>query len=343
MPALVFIAGGLLIPLVRTIIQSLENKDSSEFVGIDNYQTVITSPTFFTAENWDWSNIFGSRLFWIAAVATVIGLVIGLVNGRVVRRPFEATPGSVIVLLIAFFFAACLVLGTLRGSIVNNLWWVIVVTILSTAFGLAVAVLSDRAKGENVAKSLIFLPLAISFVGAGVIWTLIYQTRNVSKPQTGVLNALWIGLGELSNSGWQKWLVVGRGAGDRRRARLRRLERATRRELQPGGGRRRHRRAVGRLDRDLPVPRPRRLRRDRRRRRGEDDLQRGRRPALQQHVADGGADLDPDRLRHGDLLVGDQGRPHRVRRSGPHRRGDRVADVLAHHAARRSCRPSASS
>ena len=41
-----------------------------------------------------------------------------------------------------------------------------------------------------------------------MIWTLIYQTRNVSKAQTGVLNAVWIGLGELSNSGWQKWLVV---------------------------------------------------------------------------------------------------------------------------------------
>ena len=92
-------------------------------------------------------------------------------------------------MLFAFFFAACLVLGTVRGSIVNNLWWVIVVTLLSTAFGLAVAVLADRAKGENIAKSLIFLPMAISFVGAGVIWTLIYQTRNVTKPQTGVLNA----------------------------------------------------------------------------------------------------------------------------------------------------------
>ncbi len=60
---------------------------------------------------------------------------------------------------------------------------------LSTAFGLAVAVLADRAKGENIAKSLIFLPMAISFVGAGVIWTLMYQPRNISDPQTGVLNA----------------------------------------------------------------------------------------------------------------------------------------------------------
>ena len=164
-------------------------------------------------------------------------------------------------------------LGTLRGSIVNNLWWVIVVTILSTAFGLAVAVLADRAKGENVAKSLIFLPLAISFVGAGVIWTLIYQTRNVSKPQTGVLNAIWIGLGELSNSGWQKWLGRGRGAGDRRRARLRRLERAARTRATAGwvvaGG-------IGvlvvALIADLPVPRHRRLRRDRRRRGGAETI-----------------------------------------------------------------------
>lgn len=206
-PALLFIAGGLLIPLVRTVILSLQNNNSTEYVGLDNYHDVITSDAFFTAGGWDWSNIFGSRLFWIAVVAAAIGIGIGLFNGRVVRRPFESTPGSTIVLLVAFFFAACLVLGTLRGSIVNNVWWVVVVTLLSTSFGLAVAVLADKAKGENVAKSLIFLPMAISFVGAGVIWTIIYQTRNVSKPQTGVLNAVWIGLGELSNSGWQKWVV----------------------------------------------------------------------------------------------------------------------------------------
>ena len=67
----------------------------------------------------------------------------------------------------------------LRGTLFNNMWWVIVVTVLATAFGLAVAVLSDRAKGENLAKSLIFLPMAISFVGASIIWRFMYQPRNV--------------------------------------------------------------------------------------------------------------------------------------------------------------------
>ena len=153
------------------------------------------------------SNIVGSRLFWIAVVFIAIGVVIGVVSGRKVRSAFEATPGSTISLLAGFFFLACIVLGTLRGSIINNLWWVITVTLLSTALGLAVAVLADRAKGENIAKSLIFLPMAISFVGAGVIWTLIYKPRNINEPQSGLLNAIWYGLGQLSNSSVQKWIV----------------------------------------------------------------------------------------------------------------------------------------
>ena len=55
---------------------------------------------------------------------------------------------------------------------------------------------------------MIFLPMAISFVGASVIWRFMYQPRNVQDAQTGVLNAIWVALGELSNAGWQKWLVA---------------------------------------------------------------------------------------------------------------------------------------
>ena len=85
------------------------------------------------------------------------------------------------------------------------------VTALATAFGLAVAVLADRARGENIAKSMIFLPMAISFIGAGIIWRFMYVTRNVTRPQTGVLNAIWVGLGELSNSAVAE-VARGRGA-----------------------------------------------------------------------------------------------------------------------------------
>ena len=59
----------------------------------------------------------------------------------------------------------------------NNLLWLIVVPAASTAFGLLAAQLTDRIKWGSVAKSLIFMPMAISFVGAGVIFKLVYEAR----------------------------------------------------------------------------------------------------------------------------------------------------------------------
>ena len=77
-------------------------------------------------------------------------------------------------------------------SMHNNVLWLIVVPALSTAFGLLAAQLTDRIRWGNIAKSLIFMPMAISFVGASVIWKLIYDTRPVDQAQIGLLNALWL-------------------------------------------------------------------------------------------------------------------------------------------------------
>jgi alpha-glucoside transport system permease protein len=74
----------------------------------------------------------------------------------------------------------------------NNLLWLIVVPAASTAFGLLAAQLSDRIRWGNLAKSLIFMPMAISFVGAAVIWKLVYDTRPAGQEQIGVLNAVWL-------------------------------------------------------------------------------------------------------------------------------------------------------
>jgi alpha-glucoside transport system permease protein len=62
----------------------------------------------------------------------------------------------------------------------------------STAFGLLAAQLTDRISWGNIAKSLIFMPMAISFVGAAVIFKLIYDTRPVGQDQIGILNAVWL-------------------------------------------------------------------------------------------------------------------------------------------------------
>jgi alpha-glucoside transport system permease protein len=77
----------------------------------------------------------------------------------------------------------------------NILFWMLVATPLTVIFGLLVAVLADRSKFEKVAKSMIFMPMAISFVGASVIWNFIYEVKPPGSPQIGLLNAIVVALG----------------------------------------------------------------------------------------------------------------------------------------------------
>ncbi len=91
----------------------------------------------------------------------------------------------------ATIFTDRLMLETFR----NNLLWILFGATFSVVFGLLIAVLADRSRFETFAKSLIFLPMAISMVGAGVIWNFIYEVKGVADPQIGLLNAIWVGLG----------------------------------------------------------------------------------------------------------------------------------------------------
>jgi len=77
----------------------------------------------------------------------------------------------------------------------NILFWMGIATPLTVGFGLLVAVLADRSGYERVAKSLIFMPMAISFVGASVIWNFIYEVKPVGAEQIGLLNAVVVALG----------------------------------------------------------------------------------------------------------------------------------------------------
>jgi alpha-glucoside transport system permease protein len=77
----------------------------------------------------------------------------------------------------------------------NTAVWVVLVPLLSTAIGLAYAVLVDRARGEAFAKALIFLPMAISFVAASIIWKFMYEYRPTPRAQIGVFNAILKALG----------------------------------------------------------------------------------------------------------------------------------------------------
>ncbi|MEW5956365.1 MAG: sugar ABC transporter permease [Chloroflexota bacterium] len=95
----------------------------------------------------------------------------------------------------------------LQEAIRNNLMWIVFGSTLSVIAGLLVAVLADRSKFERVAKSLIFLPMAISFVGASVIWNFMYEVRPVDAPQIGLLNSMVVALGGEPHP-WDKWAAI---------------------------------------------------------------------------------------------------------------------------------------
>jgi alpha-glucoside transport system permease protein len=87
----------------------------------------------------------------------------------------------------------------------NNLIWLVVGTGFSVGFGLIVAVLADRTRPgfETIIKALIFMPMAISMVGASVIWKFVYEFRPPGAEQIGLLNAILTGLGGKP----QAWLL----------------------------------------------------------------------------------------------------------------------------------------
>ena len=89
----------------------------------------------------------------------------------------------------------------------NNIMWIVFGATLTVIVGLLIAVLADRSSFERLGKSAIFLPMAISFVGAGVIWNFIYEVRPVNAPQIGLLNAIVVGLGG-NPQPWPAWTAI---------------------------------------------------------------------------------------------------------------------------------------
>lgn len=77
----------------------------------------------------------------------------------------------------------------------NTAIWVILTPVLATAIGLVYAVLIDRARFERFAKTLLFLPMAISLVGASIIWKFVYDYKATDQDQLGILNAILKSLG----------------------------------------------------------------------------------------------------------------------------------------------------
>lgn len=122
-------------------------------------------------------------LTWYLAMPTVRSVYLSFLNAS--STEFVGPANYV------YAFTSAAMLESFR----NNLIWLVVGTGFSVVFGLLIAVLADRSRFESIAKALIFLPMAISFVGAGVIWKLVYAYKPAGEDQIGLLNAIVAVLG----------------------------------------------------------------------------------------------------------------------------------------------------
>jgi len=210
------LGAGLIIGLVAN---SRRNKVGLLEGSVGSLVLLASAALMFLASAW---SIIGERItsgqflslpavLVVLALVALIGVGILAVTGRVDSfDSFERTSSSVGSVIAGLFLLSYAVLSVVRGTFFNNIWWVITVTTMSVCLGLAIAALAERAGStENLAKSFIFMPMAISFVGASIVWRLQYQPRfPATETQTSVLNSVWVALGRLSFSSWPRILVL---------------------------------------------------------------------------------------------------------------------------------------
>lgn len=128
-------------------------------------------------------------IFWIApaVVLLVVFLVYPIITTIILSLKDAASRGYVGLANYKYIFTDRNMLLVLR----NNLLWLVLFTLVTLTFGLLIALLADRVKYEAVAKSIVFLPMAISFVAAGIIWKFMYDFQPAGAPQIGTVNAIF--------------------------------------------------------------------------------------------------------------------------------------------------------
>jgi alpha-glucoside transport system permease protein len=125
---------------------------------------------------------------WLGPALAFLAIFLVYPMVGTIIRSFQDNAGQNFVGLdnFSWFIGSADALSALK----NNLLWLVFLTIGVVGFGLLVAVLVDKVRYESFAKSVIFVPLAISMVAAGVIWLYMYLYKPPGAVQTGTLNAI---------------------------------------------------------------------------------------------------------------------------------------------------------
>lgn len=132
-----------------------------------------------------------NKLFaWVWVAPAIIFVLIFLVYPTVqtIIWSFQNANSTIFVGLknYALIFTSSNLLEVLK----NNIFWLFLATAGTVILGLIIAVLADRVRAESVLKATIFVPMALSFVAASVIWGFVYAYQPPGQPQIGLLNAI---------------------------------------------------------------------------------------------------------------------------------------------------------
>jgi alpha-glucoside transport system permease protein len=161
--------------------------------GVGGIVLLFTTANFFIEQLSDvWTQRLQPFVFIGPAVGMLIwGMVLPTVKTLVASFYDESSLGFVGLKNFIFVFSDPGMLTVFRNSVL----WIVFGTGFTVSAGLLIAILADRSRFEVAAKTLIFMPMAISFVGAGVIWNFIYAVKPITAPQIGLLNALVVANG----------------------------------------------------------------------------------------------------------------------------------------------------
>ena len=238
-PAILILIWALALPTIRTFIYSLKDADAKNWIGLTELTEKMTSeslvPVFQQMTNGFW-------VLMVALLILGLILLFKAIRRRnhqeehletAEKKPLISTKGLIWILALGIIVLLVLIVPVIKAFIEvsrkvdvkdmillenyrfaftdpqmlivfrNNVLWVIIGTFFSVALGLLIAVLADRSRYEKIYKSIIFTPMAISFVGAGVIWKFIYNYKGQGN-ETGLLNAIIIAFGGQP----QAWLQI---------------------------------------------------------------------------------------------------------------------------------------
>lgn len=124
---------------------------------------------------------------WILPAVFLLGFYLVYPTTNTILLSFQNADSTEYVGLENYVFA--FTNNDMIAAFKNNLIWLVFFTACTVVFGLLIALLTDRVSYEAAIKGLIFLPMAISYVAAGVIWKLMYEFEPAGATQTGTVNA----------------------------------------------------------------------------------------------------------------------------------------------------------